>query len=65
MKQVKDDSAAPRRANTANKGLVCSACGCKQFRVVYLKRLHGALLRRRECRRCGKRITTRETTQQS
>jgi transcriptional regulator NrdR family protein len=43
-------------------GLVCRACGCQHFRVVYLKRLpNGVLMRRRECRYCGKRITTRET----
>ena len=42
-------------------GLVCSACGCQHFRVVYLKRLpNGVLMRRRECRFCGKRMTTRE-----
>lgn len=42
--------------------LVCRACGCQHFRVVYLKRLpKGVLMRRRECRHCGKRITTRQT----
>ena len=43
-------------------GLVCRACGCRHFRVIYLKRMPGSLMRRRECRNCGKRITTRETT---
>jgi len=43
-------------------GLVCRACGCQHFLVVYLKRLpNGVLMRRRECRHCGKRITTRES----
>ena len=42
-------------------GLVCRACGCQHFRVVYLKRLlAGVVMRRRECRHCGKRIITRE-----
>jgi len=42
-------------------GLVCKACGCQHFRVIYLKRLHGGvLMRRRECRNCGRRVTTRE-----
>ena len=42
-------------------GLICRTCGCQHFRVVYLKRLlGGVLMRRRECRHCGKRITTRE-----
>lgn len=44
-------------------GLVCPRCGCQHFRVVYLKRLPGGVLRRRrECRYCGRRMTTRETT---
>ena len=43
-------------------GLVCRACGCQHFRVVYVKhRPGGVVLRRRECRHCGKRTLTRET----
>ena len=43
-------------------GLVCRACGCQHFYVVYLKCLpNGVLMRLRECRHCGKRITTRES----
>lgn len=43
-------------------GLVCRACGCQHFRVVYLKRMPNGVVRRlRECRHCGKRITTRES----
>jgi len=41
-------------------GFVCRACGCRQFRVIYLKRLPGELRRRRECSHCGKRVTTKE-----
>lgn len=42
-------------------GLVCRHCGCAHHRVVYLKRLPGgAVLRRRECRHCGRRFSTRE-----
>jgi len=44
-------------------GLVCRACGCQHFRVVYVRPLpNGVVLRRRECRHCGKRMTTRETS---
>ena len=44
-------------------GLVCSKCGCREFRVIYTRRGPGqALVRRRECRHCGRRITTRERT---
>lgn len=43
-------------------GLICRACGCEHFRVIYLKRLlNGVLMRLRECRHCGRRITTRES----
>lgn len=45
------------------RGLVCSACGCAHFRVLYTRRAWGGrLMRRRECRHCGKRITTYEQT---
>lgn len=43
-------------------GLVCRRCACQHFKVIYLKRLpNGAIVRRRECRHCGTRMTTRET----
>jgi len=46
---------APRR------GLQCSSCGCAHFRVLYTRRAWGGrLLRRRECRHCGRRVTTYE-----
>ncbi len=42
-------------------GLVCRKCGCQHFRVIYLKRLpQGVVMRRRECRHCGRRVSTRE-----
>jgi hypothetical protein len=54
----------PTRGETGEtskpRGLSCSACGGK-FRVVYTR--PGAsekLIRRRECRECGTRITTWE-----
>jgi len=43
------------------KGLECRACGCKHFRVIYTRRASGGrIVRRRECRHCGKRLTTWE-----
>jgi len=45
----------------APRGLVCRACGCRHFRVLYTRRAWGGrLLRRRTCRHCGRRITTYE-----
>ncbi len=43
------------------RGLECPGCGCAHFRVLYTRRaLGGRLLRRRECRHCGRRVTTYE-----
>jgi transcriptional regulator NrdR family protein len=43
------------------KGVVCVKCGCKHFNVVYTRRVHGnVIVRRRECRNCGQRLSTRE-----
>lgn len=42
-------------------GIECRACGCRHFYVVYTRRaMGGKIVRRRECRNCGKRITTVE-----
>ena len=43
------------------RGLECRQCGCKHFRVVYTRPTWGGrIMRRRECRHCGKRMTTWE-----
>jgi len=43
------------------RGLACRHCGCKHFRVVYTRPTWGGrIMRRRECRHCGKRVTTWE-----
>ena len=41
------------------RGLKCQACGCRHLYVVYTRpaRNHH-IMRRRECRHCGKRMTT-------
>jgi transcriptional regulator NrdR family protein len=46
--------------STPNKGLECRKCGCRHFRVLYTRSRPGKLVRRRECRHCGTRITTWE-----
>lgn len=44
-----------------DRGLRCRHCGCVHFRVLYTRRAWGGkLVRRRECRHCGKRVTTAE-----
>lgn len=47
----------------SKRGLECRWCGCKHFRVIYTRAVRGSrLVRRRECRHCGKRMTTYERT---
>jgi hypothetical protein len=52
----------PTGLSDANqRGLECRRCGCRHFEVVYTRPCPGGrILRRRECRHCGKRITTWE-----
>lgn len=44
----------------APRGLVCSECGCDHFEVIWTDRQVRKIVRRRECRNCGKRIRTTE-----
>ncbi len=56
-----EDANARRRDD--QRGLVCPKCGCKHFYVIYTRPTWGGrIMRRRECRHCGKRITTWEGT---
>ncbi len=44
-----------------DRGIRCPKCGCGHFRVIYTRRAAGGrLVRRRECRHCGRRVTTTE-----
>ena len=50
MEEVKDQ-----------RGLKCRQCGCQQFHVIYTRGASGGRIqRRRECRHCGRRVTTYE-----
>lgn len=43
------------------RGIRCPACGCGHFRVVYTRKTVGQrIVRRRECRHCGRRLSTIE-----
>ena len=45
------------------RGLECRWCGCRHFRVIYTRSAWGRkIMRRRECRHCGRRLTTWEGT---
>lgn len=51
----------PKLPTEDDRGLRCRHCGCGHFRVIYTRRAWGGkLVRRRECRHCGKRVTTSE-----
>lgn len=43
------------------RGLECRICGWQHFRVIYTRAaIGGRVIRRRQCRNCGKRMTTYE-----
>jgi len=51
----------PAEKPEEQRGLVCSKCGCQHFWVVYTRASWGGrIVRRRECRHCGRRVTTIE-----
>ena len=46
-----------------DRGIECPKCGCRHFRVIYTRAARGnRIIRRRECRHCGRRMTTYERT---
>lgn len=50
-----------RKLDNQRCGLECRRCGCRHFYVIYTRRAPGGkLIRRRECRNCGKGMTTVE-----
>jgi transcriptional regulator NrdR family protein len=52
-------SAAPKPA-AEPKGVVCPNCGCRHFYVVYTRPRAEKIVRRKECRHCGRRVMTYE-----
>jgi transcriptional regulator NrdR family protein len=52
---------AKSRPEAETRGLECPRCRCGHFRVIYTRPAQGGrLVRRRECRHCGRRMTTWE-----
>lgn len=50
-----------RQESEERRGLECPRCGCEHLYVVYTKRSWGGrIVRRRQCRHCGRRVTTVE-----
>jgi transcriptional regulator NrdR family protein len=51
----------PPKKSAEHAGLRCWNCGGHQFRVIYTRAAPGGkIIRRRACRKCGRRITTWE-----
>lgn len=46
--------------NEVKRGLECPKCGCKHLFVIYTRPREGGILRRKECRHCGRRLSTKE-----
>ena len=46
--------------NNGDVGVKCRNCHCRDLRVIYTRKRLGKIMRRRECRHCGKRMTTFE-----
>jgi len=42
--------------------LACPRCGCEDLRVLNTRHSRGRIIRYRECRHCGRRMTTYEVT---
>ena len=44
------------------RGITCRRCGGSRFHVIYTRKVRGGrIMRRRECRCCGQRVTTWES----
>lgn len=48
----------PKEAEAAS--IECSRCGCAHWFVLRVEHKPSRIVRRRECRHCGKRVTTVE-----
>jgi hypothetical protein len=60
MQDITNEPKSPSPRENS-RGLACRHCGCRYFGVIYTRRgWGGKLIRRRECRHCGKRMTTWE-----
>jgi transcriptional regulator NrdR family protein len=44
------------------RGVVCPRCGCADLRVLNTRYQSGRIVRYRQCRHCGRRVTTYEVT---
>ncbi len=55
------ESTTPPTVPQNHVGFRCRRCGQQRFRVIYTRpAVGGSVLRRRACRHCGTRMTTKE-----
>ena len=48
---------------TNDVGIRCRGCGCQDLRTTHTRRVREGMVRRyKECRNCGRRLTTHEST---
>jgi len=58
---MNEQNGTPCKSPPRPRGLSCAHCGCRHLPVVYTRHtLDGRILRRRQCRHCGRRVTTWE-----
>jgi transcriptional regulator NrdR family protein len=57
-----NDARKPRAPEKSDdRGIECPQCGCRHFLVIDTRPMWGGRVRRRrECRHCGRRVTTVE-----
>lgn len=56
-----DDAETAKPGDAEGRGIECPRCGCGHFSVIETRRTYGQrILRRRECRNCGRKIMTIE-----
>jgi transcriptional regulator NrdR family protein len=56
------DEQQQNQNRNSQRGITCPRCGCGHFRTIYTRHRNKHIQRRRECRHCQHRITTREQT---
>jgi len=54
------DGGAAEESRPGGTGLECPECGCRHFETIRTEPKPWGILRRKACRHCGRRVTTRE-----
>lgn len=55
-----DESPESLEPSTDVRGLECPECGCRHFYVIYTRRRQDRIVRRRQCRHCGRLVLSVE-----